>query len=308
MIKKLDQIKIIIVTFESQLIINKTLNNLKRFKVYLVENSNNKKFKLDIESKFKNVTCLLSGSNIGYGSAINLALKKIKAKYYLILNPDCTVSEKTILELRSNLETHEKMHVIAPLTVDKKNRIYKRYGYFFSSEIKKNFIENKKFKQVDFVIGCIFLIKSKVFNKIGLFDENFFLNYEEIDFFKRLRNFKYNVFINKKCIAKHLGGMSSFSKKNKTSDIAEYTRISKWHLAWGKYYYYNKHYNFFVTFFVCLSFLLKSFSQYLYFSLTNQKSKQIISKQFIYGMLCSIRGRKSFERPFINHPNNSKYK
>ena len=302
--KDLNQIKIIIVTFESHFIINKTLNNLKKFKVYIVENSNNINFKKKIESKFKNVTCLLSGSNIGYGSAINLALKKTNAKYYLILNPDCIVSEKTILELQSNLETENKMDVVAPLTIDKKNRVYRRYGYFLSSKIKKNFFENDKFKQVDFVIGCIFLIKAKIFKKIGFFDENFFMNYEEIDFFKRLRNSNYNIFINKKYKAKHLEGMSSFSKKNKTQDITEYTKISKWHLAWGKFYYYKKNYNFFVTFIIFISFLFKSFCQYLYFTFTNQKSKKEIAKVFISGLLNSLIGRKSFKRPFTDHPSN----
>mgnify|MGYP006085692625 FL=1 len=302
--KELNQIKIIIVTFESDVIIHKTLNNLKKFKVYLVENSNNKNFKKKIEAKFKNVTCFLSGSNIGYGSAINLALKKTNSKYYLILNPDCIVSEKTILELYSNLENENEIDVVAPLIIDKKNRVYARYGYFLSSKIKKKFIENKKFKQVDFVIGCIFLIKSKIFNKIGFFDENFFMNYEEIDFFKRLRNSNYNIFINKKNKAKHLEGMSSFSQKNKSRDITEYTKISKWHLAWGKYYYYKKHYNFFITFVICISFLSKSFCQYLYFTLTNQKSKKEIAKVFISGLLNSLIGRKSFKRPFTDHPSN----
>jgi GT2 family glycosyltransferase len=302
--KEFSQIKVIIVTFESDLIIYKTLKSLKRFKVYLVENSNNKKFKKKIESKFKNVTCFLSGTNIGYGSAINLALKRTNAKYYLILNPDCIVSEKTILELRSNLENENDIDVVAPITIDKKNRVNERYGYFISSKIKKKNFENIKFKQVDFVIGCIFLIKSKIFKKIGLFDENFFMNYEEIDFFKRLRNSNYNIFINKKNKAKHLEGMSSFSKKNKFRDITEYNKISKWHLAWGKFYYYNKHYNFFITLIICLSFLFKSFCQYLYFTFTNQKSKKEIAKAFISGILNSFIGRKSFKRPFTDHPSN----
>ena len=98
--------------------------------------------------------------------------------------------------------------------------------------------------------------------------------------------------------------MSSFSKKNKSQDITEYTKISKWHLAWGKFYYYKKHYSFFVTYVICISFLFKSFCQYLYFTFTNQKSKKEIAKVFISGLLNSLIGRKSFKRPFTDHPNN----
>ena len=295
--KKLNQIKIIIVTFRSDSIIEKTLRTLKNFNVYLVENSNNKIFKKKIESKFKNVKCLLSGSNIGYGSAINFAIKRIRSKFFLILNPDSFISVKTIKKLYYSLEQNTSFDVIAPLTLDKKNRLHQRYGYFLNSKIKQNYFENKELKQVDFVIGCAFLIRSNIFNKIGFFDENYFMNYEEIDFFKRMRNKNCNILINKQCNVIHLEGKSSMIKGNKINSQKEFLKTSKWHLAWGKYYYYKKHYNLFITFFVCFFFLSKSLSQYLYFSLTNQKHKRQISKEFLKGMSYSILRYKSFRRP-----------
>ena len=79
-------LKIIIVTYKSDTIIHKTLKNLKSFKVIVIENSSNYYFKKNIEKKYKNVKCFISGKNMGYGRAINFALKRVKSKYYLILN------------------------------------------------------------------------------------------------------------------------------------------------------------------------------------------------------------------------------
>ena len=49
-----------------------------------------------IESQFNNVNCILSGANLGYGTANNLGLKNVKTKYALILNPDATLEKSTL--------------------------------------------------------------------------------------------------------------------------------------------------------------------------------------------------------------------
>lgn len=292
-------LNIIIVTYKSELIIEKTIKKLKSFRIFLVENSNNLKFKKKIEKDYKNVRCILTGSNLGYGSAINLAIKKINSKYLLILNPDCFLTTTTIESLYDELERNREISVLAPLTIDKNNLQNRRYGYFTSSFFK-NFYEDNKLKQVDFISGHVFMIKREIFKTVGFFDKNFFLNYEEIDLFKRISKFGYKIFVHKKYKAKHLEGKSSsVDKKNNKKFLEEITKTSKWHLAWGKYYYYKKHYNFFVRHLICYSFLFKCIIQIIYFTLTKSNYKKKISKAFIDGMYNSIIGKKSFYRPKV---------
>ena len=90
---------ILIVTFHSEKIIENLLNNLKNFNVIVIENSNNEKFKSYLESKFSNVKCILPGSNLGYGAALNIGFNKFKFKNYLILNPDIEISNQKVLEI-----------------------------------------------------------------------------------------------------------------------------------------------------------------------------------------------------------------
>ena len=67
---------IVIVTFKSEKVIETCLNSInQKYTIIIVENSNNENFKKNIEGKFPNVQCYLTGSNIGMGSANNIGIK-----------------------------------------------------------------------------------------------------------------------------------------------------------------------------------------------------------------------------------------
>ena len=290
---------IIIVTFQSEYYLNNLLNKLKNLKVVIVENSNDNNFKKKIESKYKNVTCILTGSNIGFGRALNLAIKKFKSKFYLIMNPDCKFELETITQLYNLIMKDKKISVISPTTIDKKNRLVTNHGYFISTLFKKNYFENHLLKQVDFVIGHFFLINKNIFRKVGVFDKNIFLNYEEIDLFKRLKSKNYKIFIHKKTSVKHLGGQSCFIKRNKLQSIHEFTKTSKWHLAWSKFYYYKKNYNYLIALTINLIFFFQNTLKYLFFLIKGDIKKKEISLCFIQGSWASFLNKKSFYRPKV---------
>ena len=77
---------IITVTYKSEDIIESFLNRIKnKFKIIVVENSNNTEFKKKLEKKYKNLKCILTGSNIGWAKANNKGLKQINTKYSLFI-------------------------------------------------------------------------------------------------------------------------------------------------------------------------------------------------------------------------------
>ena len=84
----------VIVTLKSEDKIFSCIDTIpNQVKIIIVENSNNVKFKENIENKYKNVKCILSGENKGYAVANNIGLRQVKTKFALVLNPD------TILEM-----------------------------------------------------------------------------------------------------------------------------------------------------------------------------------------------------------------
>ena len=121
-------ITIVIASFKSEKKIKNCLNSIdKQAMVLVIENSNNLRFKENLEKEFSNVECVLAGANIGYGSANNIGLKKVKTKYALILNPDATLHSSA---LENFIKTTEKIHdfaIMAPYIQEEKNKFDKNY-------------------------------------------------------------------------------------------------------------------------------------------------------------------------------------
>ena len=90
-------ITVVITSFKSEKKIRNCLNSIdKQCKIINIENSDNHDYKRKIEEEFKNVKCILTGDNFGYGKANNVGLKEVKTKYALILNPDTKLSNETL--------------------------------------------------------------------------------------------------------------------------------------------------------------------------------------------------------------------
>ena len=74
-----NNITVVINTFKSEDKIFKCLDSINSFcKVIIIENSDNENFKKEIESKYKNIECFLTGDNLGYAKGNNFGLSKVK--------------------------------------------------------------------------------------------------------------------------------------------------------------------------------------------------------------------------------------
>ena len=103
MIDIFEEIELLTITYKSEHLINQSLSNINNdFRITVVENSNNENFKKEIERR-KNTKCILSGKNLGFGSAFNLGAKSIKKKYIFHFNPDAEINNEIWLDIFSNL-------------------------------------------------------------------------------------------------------------------------------------------------------------------------------------------------------------
>ena len=90
-------ITIVITSFKSREKIRTCLNSIdKQCRILLIENSDDSSFKKNIENEFINVKCVLTGSNLGYGKANNIGLKRVETKYALIMNPDASLEPSSL--------------------------------------------------------------------------------------------------------------------------------------------------------------------------------------------------------------------
>jgi len=272
-------LSIVIVTFKSEDIISKCLKSIPNdIKVIIVENSKNEKFKKDLENKYKNVDCILTGSNRGYAAANNIGLNIVKTKYALVLNPDCILEHETIRNFFITANKVQDFHLIGPAQDQMINMDFKN----------NDFIEVENLKGF-----AIFFNMSKFSNKF--FDENFFLYFEEIDLCKYVKKNNGKIYLDKNIVIKHEGG-SSVKKLKKI----ELEKNRNWHWMWSTFYFHKKHKGFLLALIIILPKLLSSFFKIFIYMLILNKEKHSIYVCRLSGIFNSIIGKKSWYRPSID--------
>ena len=87
--------------------------------------------------------------------------------------------------------------------------------------------------QVDWIAGASIMIRTEVFEDIGLFDENFFLYFEEVDLCRRARKKGWTTFYVPQSRVVHLGSIST--------GMNTWKRVPQYWLN-SRLYYYEKHF------------------------------------------------------------------
>ena len=271
---------VVIATFNSETEIENCLESINHdYKVIIVENSNNINFKNNVEKKFSNVECFLAGENLGYGKANNLGLEKVKTKYSLILNPDTKLAKNTLDNFLISSAKNNNFAIMAPFN-----------GQSFSEKFN-----NEELVEVNNVKGFAMFLNMEKFSKIGFFDKNFFLYFEEIDLCRRIKNCNEKIFLNPTIEITHYGGKSV---NQLHSYKIELTR--NWHWMWSTFYYHKKYNGFFIALIKVSPKLFSAIFKSLFYSIFLNREKREIYFHRLSGLVNSILGKNSWQRPTLD--------
>ena len=264
-----NKITIVIVTFHSKYIIHKCLDNLdKNFKVILIENSNDNEFTEEIMQKYKNVFAFSIGYDSGFGYAVNKGVEKVKTDYFVCMNPDSFPNKDCIFQIFKTIK-QKNCGMVVPVTIRENGKETAEYGGFFGEKNLQDKDEDNLLK-VDRVSGNLFIMETNFFNKIGRFDENIFLNFDETDLQKRIKDNNKDVLIDFNAKTKHLEGKSAHPS------IQYLLRCEgAWHYSWSQFYFYKKHFGFSRAFRFTYSSLIKNFFRFLYHVFINKKYSKL---------------------------------
>jgi N-acetylglucosaminyl-diphospho-decaprenol L-rhamnosyltransferase len=282
-------LSIVIVTLKSEKVIYDCLKSINEtIPIIIVENSNNQKFKSDVESKYTNVRCILSNSNLGMGAGNNIGIKECKTDYVFIINPDVILETDTIDQLIESSKYINDFSIIAPITSDTK---YPNYKILKKSNLKE---KNLPFK-VDYVDGFAMLLNKKKFTNDLYFDENFFLYLENNDLCLRVSNKGGSILIIPNAKITH-GGSKAVDPIFKSE--VELSR--NWHWMWSKFYFNKKNFGFFRAIIECFPSYISSIFKFIFYSFTNNQSKKKICFNRISGFYNALLNKPSWYRPKIN--------
>lgn len=222
-----------IVSFNTKELLRNCLTRLlgqktkEKINIWVLDNDSKDASALMVAEKFPKVKLNKSAINLGFAKGQNRMLKEIKDDYVILLNPDTNFDENFVEKMVEFMEKNPDCSVSGSKLVDFENQLESNGGDFpfgvalFSwlfnlefirnlanfHQLDKNYYENPH--EVDWVSGAMMMIRTDSFKKIGYFNENFFMYFEDTEFCYRVKKSNGKIMINPEVIIKHKSGSSS---------------------------------------------------------------------------------------------------
>tara|TARA_B110001469_G_scaffold66867_1_gene63850 strand:- start:4476 stop:5309 length:834 start_codon:yes stop_codon:yes gene_type:complete len=213
------QLTIITVSYNSQKILTQCLAPLiesGKYPVIIIDNASPDDSESVLKHRFPRAKTIALKQNIGYGRAANVGLEMVETPYALLINPDLKAGVEDIQQLLNHALTDSSQTAIWGPASEKKDNT------------------GASPQAVKWISGCAMLFEMDKLRKIGLFDENIFLFFEETDLCERAQAMGFTV---KQCndvYFEHLLGQAS-------TPSPTIEQLKNWHFGWSSAYFHAKH-------------------------------------------------------------------
>lgn len=203
------------------------------FNVVLVDNASNNDELSILFKEFPFIIPIRNKINVGFTGGTNIGIKyslEKKADYVLILNNDTIVQQSFLTKLVFFMEKNEKYVAISPLILYPKNdkiwsaggKLYK-FGIVRMIDKGKLYINHNSNIEPDFLSGCCIMMRGNLIDSIGLFDNDYFAYYEDIDWSFRAKRIGYKIKVLRDSIIYHKKSSSAgISGKDKLTPLQAY--------------------------------------------------------------------------------------
>lgn len=182
------------------------------YRIYICDNSPTDDLK-NFCSGFKQVIYIFNNKNLGYGAGHNVAIReasKLGSEYHLVINSDVYFGDETLSSIEKYMNTNTDVAQLIPNTIYPDGRIQyvcrllpTPMNLMFRRFLPDSWVEKMNYKylllfndhkkpmNVPYHQGSFMFFRVKCFEKVGLFDERFFMYPEDIDITRRMyANFK----------------------------------------------------------------------------------------------------------------------
>jgi len=252
-------LSIIIVSWKVRDLLEKCLHSIFeqtkniQFEVFVVDNASGDGSVEMVREKFPQVDLTASAENLGFAKGNNLAIKKARGRYILLLNPDTEILDNALEKMVNFMDAHPESGIAGckllnpDLTLQPSVRAFPDlasqifillkihhllpHGKAMYKYLVHDF-NYEKTQEVDQMMGAFMIIRKEVINKVGLFDEKFWIWFEEVDFCKRAKEAGFKIFYTPEAkIIHHFG--QSFKQVMNVKKQKDFNRSLS--------YYFKKH-------------------------------------------------------------------
>jgi GT2 family glycosyltransferase len=259
-------LSIIVVSFNTRDILRRSLEAISTaaagiaHEIIVVDNASHDGSANMVANEFPQVTLLRAPHNLGFAAANNLGYAAARGEFLALVNPDAFPEPGALQVGLARMRSQAGVALAGGLLIGRHGQPEPSARQFPSplndflalSGLAARFPRSRLFGRfdrtwadpeaaaaVDWVPGAFCLIRKSVLDRLGFFDERFFLYYEEVDLCRRLRAAGYAVEYWPDLRAIHWGGESS--KTVTTQRISRNGRqLTLWRMR-SALLYYRKH-------------------------------------------------------------------
>lgn len=203
------------------------VNNEANIQVFVIDNASADGSFEKAKEEFPDFKFIKNKENLGFSKAHNIALEKLDSEYILILNPDTKLQKGVISKMLDFMDKNIDVgaatcEILLPngkidLTAHRGFPTPLASFLYFLGDASLYHLTNRNLDQsheVDAISGSFFLTRKSVLDKIGLFDEDYFMYAEDIDLCYRIKQAGYKIMYVPTVSIIHYKGVSSGLKKH----------------------------------------------------------------------------------------------
>ena len=240
-------ISVIIVSYNTSSLLRKCLTKLFAnstevdLEVFVVDNNSRDDSVAMVEREFPQVSLIANSDNLGFAAANNQAWKRSSGDFILLLNPDAFVKQGAVYNAFKFMEAYPGCGVCGGRlvkpdgTLDPSARKFPTFMTKFLTLTgwRNRFPTSKLFAghefghfdhnsvmEVDWVPGTFTMYRREMLEHTGLFDERFYIYYEETDLCQTAKRHGWKVYFLPWSEIVHVGGASSKTRKDHSFDEA----------------------------------------------------------------------------------------
>jgi len=184
-------VSIIIINLNGTKWINKCLSSLvkqtyKKIEIIIVDNNSHDDSIKYVNKDFPHVKIIKNNTNVGFSRAVNQGIKLAKGEYAVIMNNDTWI-EKNFIEKLLKFYVENKFDVVAP--TEKQYLRDKAFNRNTTIDLlcMPNFhIPRSKRRKMFYLSGVCLLFSKKLYLETLGFDNDYFMYFEDVDWFWRL--------------------------------------------------------------------------------------------------------------------------
>lgn len=225
------------------------------YEIIVVDNASTDGSAEALAAKFPQITLIRSPQNAGFAAGNNLGLRRVAGQYILCLNPDTEMHAGTLDFIVEAFERDPELGALGVKLLNTNGTLqpscksfpgadtilwnaaaldvlFPRSGIFGKYDM--GWFKYDREIEVDQPMGAALAIRRKVLDEVGVFDEQYFMYFDEVDLCFRIKQAGWKIkFFPQVCVTHHWA---------QSTKQALFKMNKQWYISFRKYLRKNKKY------------------------------------------------------------------